>query len=290
MNYLYRYVCLNDNTATRLIKQLSFYVVKARVKLLPYAYGLNRKQRDIRIIVSMTSYPKRFKTIIMPLKSLLLQSVKPDRIIVWLGSDSSEEMLTQEMKELKKYGVEYRFDSKRNLKPHKKYYYALQEFPDDLVITVDDDIIYPRGLIESLLEAHLKYPKAVCARRVHKVYYRDGKPLPYRQWGFEYRKECAPSDELMATNGAGTLFPPHALDQRAFISKDIEKYCLNADDIWLWFMEQLKGTLTVWVPCLLVHPPVVGESRNSGGLAQTNVESNGNDMYLKKLYEVYKDK
>ena len=98
MNYLYRYVCLNDNTATRLIKQLSFYVVKARVKLLPYAYGLNRKQRDIRIIVSMTSYPKRFKTIIMPLKSLLLQSVKPDRIIVWLGSDSSEEMLTQEMK------------------------------------------------------------------------------------------------------------------------------------------------------------------------------------------------
>src|SRR5699024_11932516 len=67
----------------------------------------------------------------------------------------------------------------------------------------------------------------------------------------------------------------HALDQRAFMSKDIEKYCLNADDIWLLFMEQLKGTLTVWVPCLLVHPPVVGESRNSGGLAQTNVESTG---------------
>ena len=62
----------------------------------------------------------------------VMEQFKPDRIIVWLGSDTKESDLTKGMLSLKEYGVEYRFDKELNLKPHKKYIYAIQEFPDDI--------------------------------------------------------------------------------------------------------------------------------------------------------------
>ena len=41
-----------------------------------------------------------------------------------------------------KRGLTIRFCE--DLKAHKKYYYAFKEYPDDIVITVDDDVIYPQ--------------------------------------------------------------------------------------------------------------------------------------------------
>ena len=252
--------------------------------------GLNTCRREERIIVSMTSYPKRFSTICKPLKSLLRQSIKPDKIIVWLGSDTSIEDLTDEMRQLEKDGIEFRFDKDKNLKPHKKYFYALQEFRDDLVITVDDDIIYPRNMIKSLLTVHKKYPDNICARRVHKITFdADGQIAPYTNWDYEYRGITHPSKRLFATNGAGTLFPKNSLPNEVFNAEDIEEFCLNADDVWLWYWEQQIGKSIVWTPCFMVMPPVVKELKQSDGLAATNVELQGNDFYIKTLMERYGD-
>lgn len=250
--------------------------------------GLNSLEREEKIIISMTSYPQRFSTIGEPLNSLLRQSVKPDKIIVWLGSDSSREDLTDEMLEFEKKGIEFRFDQNKNLKPHKKYFYALQEFPQDLVITVDDDIIYPRNTIKSLITAHKKYPNNICARRVHKIALDNNHQIaPYLKWDYEYRGEVRPSKSLFATNGAGTIFPHGCLPKEAFNAADIERYCLNADDVWLWYWEQKQGISTVWVPCFMIHPPVVKELKTAGGLAEKNVELAGNDYYIKELFEHY---
>ena len=41
--------------------------------------------RSRELIVSLTSYPKRFSTLHLTLKSLLTQSVRPDRVILWLA-------------------------------------------------------------------------------------------------------------------------------------------------------------------------------------------------------------
>ena len=39
---------------------------------------------DKELIVSLTSYPKRFDILPITIQSLLNQTVKPDRIILWL--------------------------------------------------------------------------------------------------------------------------------------------------------------------------------------------------------------
>lgn len=273
------------------VKRLMYYLpnhyVIHKVKSAGLVYGLNEtEKRERRIVVSLTSYPARFQSVHLCLKSLLLQSVKPDRIILWLGSDTAKEDLTEEMRRLEGYGVEYRFDGERNIKPHKKYYYAMQEFPEDIVITVDDDAVYPPKTIESLMKSYALHPDAVSARRVHKIALeQDGRVAAYKTWKKEYKKEKRASADLMAVGVGGILYPPHCLDERAFDIEKIQELCLDADDIWLKCMELLKGTKVVWVPCFFAHPPAL---QITDSLWQGNVAGDRNDRYLKNVVQYYK--
>lgn len=56
---------------------------------------------------------------------------------------------------------------------------------------------------------------------------------------------------------------------------------LNADDLWLKFMEALQDTKVVWCPCLWGHPANILE--NQSGLCDSNVGDNRNDKYLEQL-------
>ncbi len=274
----------------RLVRKIGFYLIDLDVHLSPYTYGLNTRERQQKIIVSLTSYPARFDGLPLPLNSLLHQTVKPDKIIVYLGSDTKETDITPKMRTFEKYGVEYRIDDTKNLKPHKKYFYVLREFPDDLVITVDDDILYPRTLISSLIKTYRKYPDALCARRVHKITRAEnGKIAPYDTWHIQYRKCLTPDTDLFSTNGAGTLFAPGMLDARALDAALIEKYCLNADDVWLWYMARLAGTKIVWAPCISLSPPSVRETKKKPSLQDFNVVGGGNTLYLQQMAEAFGD-
>lgn len=279
-----------NNGLSGVAKRLAYYLpnhyVIHQVKTAKLSYGLNQtEKRKIPIVVSLTSYPARLKNIHLCLRSLLLQTVKPDKIILWFGSDTQKTDLTPEMLALEPYGIEYRFDPQYNLKPHKKYYYAMQEFPEDIIITVDDDVVYPPRTIESLVNSYARYPDAVSARRVHKIIFDEhGQVAPYEKWHKEYRKEKGKSTNLMAVGVGGILYPPHCLDPRAFDIQKIQQLCLGADDIWLKCMETLRNTKVVWVPCFFAHPPAL---HITDSLWQGNVNGDQNDVYFSSVFEYY---
>lgn len=279
-----------NNGLSGVLKRL-FYVFPSRmtirkVKNAKLEYGLNQKaDRSPKVIVSLTSYPDRLDNIYLCLKSLLLQKSKPDRIIVWFGSDTKEEDLSSEVLSLKDYGIEFRYDDKLNLKPHKKYFYAIQEFPEDIVITVDDDSVYPSSTISSLLKSYSEHPDAVSARRVHLITFdKNEKIMPYSEWKHEYRRCRTESNQLLAVGVGGVLYPPGIFDERAFDITNIQEMCLAADDIWLKSMELLNGIKVVWVPCFFSHPPALS---SKSSLGQTNVGAGKNDVYLSKMFEHY---
>lgn len=249
-------------------------------------YGLNTAEnRKEKVIVSLTSYPPRFKYIGLTLKSLTQQSYKPDKIIVYLGNDARETDLTEEMKSFISRGVEYRFDSTRNLRSHKKYFYAVQEFPDDVVVTADDDIVYPHNWLESLINSYKRYPNAVSARRVHKIRLdKNGNLLPYNHWIDQYRKLKTPSHALIATGNSGVLYPPHIFDERLFNEQNIKQYCFEADDIWLKCMEILCDIPVVWVPNNEVS---LKDVDNSITLSADNVGNGKNDLFLNQVIMLY---
>ncbi len=251
-------------------------------------YSLNTEERTKKIIVSLTSFPARFKHLHLVIRGILLQTVKPDELILYLDDNVNEEDVPDSLKELEKYGLQIRFRP-ANIKPHKKYYYAMKEHPDDIVITVDDDIIYPSGLIEGLLQTHIRYPKCVVATRAHRILFdSNGLPIEYNKWDWEWKIENIPSLELVATGVGGVLYPPHCMSEHLLDLDLINKLSLNNDDLWLKIMQVLVGTKVVVCDRRLRENRMLVPDSQEVSLNSTNVHKSANDIYMSQLMEYFK--
>lgn len=250
------------------------------------------KKSHPRIIVSMTSYPARINTVHLAIRSLLAQKVLPDKIVLWLcASDfpNREADLPKSLRDVLWHDVEVRWVD-RDLKPHKKYFWALQEFSDDYVITTDDDLLYRNTMIGDLLTMHAAHPNAIVAARTHLIMFNeDGSRTPYEQWIYEaphYHDKLVgvPSMRIFATNGAGTLYPPHLMPSETFNADEIERTCLTADDLWLKVMQVKAGVPVVAATgdqLLNYVPGTQGEE----ALCHQNTESGVNNIVLKVILE-----
>ena len=245
------------------------------------------KNVNEEIIISLTSYPARFKKLHYVIRSLLHQKMSVSKVILYLGTDTKKEEIPNSLKKLQKYNFEIK-ENYEDLKPHKKYYYAMQEFPNKIIITVDDDLIYDANLVKDLYESYLKYPNCVSARRVHKITSNNNKVKPYNNWIWEYKEEVSPSHSLFATTGAGTLYPPNILPKETFNTENIKKYCLKTDDVWMKFMEIKNNTKVVFTNSKIIHPLTIRDTQESG-LMQTNTKNeNQNDINIKNMEEFTK--
>jgi len=241
------------------------------------------------IVVSLTSFPARFGTLHFAIKSILNQSMKPNLVFLCLTKEevSDESELPESVLELKKYGLQI-FFADENLKPHNKYYYAIKQYPESLIITVDDDNIYDKNLVHDLYASYVKHPAVISARRVHKIIKDDkNSVLPYNKWLYEYKKETKPSYDLLATGVGGALYPPGILPLETFDAKRIRELCINADDIWLKFMELKNDIPVVWVKGRRVHPLNIKKAQKIT-LQKDNYHEGLNDRYLNNLRDYYK--
>ena len=244
--------------------------------------GLNSFPREKRIIVSLTSHGLRLKTVYIAIKSIMIQTVKADEIVLYLDDksgdlriDHEDELINAGLKIVR--GVE-------NLKPHCKYYYAFQDYPDDIVITVDDDIIYPDNLIEDLFNAHERYPYAVIAHRAHKAFDDHGNELLVKDFEWEVSSN-KPEKFLCATGVGGVLYPPGNYRNSFLNANLIKRLSLNADDIWLMYMEAMTQTKVL---ALSPYPMrTICGSQEEGGLSLKNNLEEENQKWLNNIERYY---
>jgi len=279
---LYNYINANYLNPLQSLPHRWHYFVKKTYS------NLNKEARNHHIVVSLTSFPARFDTLHLAIKSILCQTMKPDIIFLCLTREevNSEAELPPSVLKLKKYGLHI-FLADNNLKPHNKYFYTMKEYPKSLLITVDDDNMYDKNLVSDLYESYLKYPFAVSARRVHKIVFDEkNNPLPYNKWEYEYKRTELPSNNLLATGVGGVLYPPGILPAETFIASKIRELCLNADDIWLKFMQQKNNVPVVWVKGQRVHPYIIKRAQKIT-LQKNNYHENQNDKYITALQDHY---
>ena len=214
-----------------------FYPISA---MLTKQYGLDENSR---IIVSLTTYPARVNTVWMTVASLLNQTMKPHKVILWLSEEQFRGVeLPKKLTKLQKRGLDIRFCE--DLKPHKKYYYTMTEYKGYTVVTADDDILYPENHLEKLWQGHEKYPDTVICNWSHEIAFGDdGDFLPYNNW--EDNGEAIPSHLTLAVGCNGVLYPPESLDKEVFHKGKIYESALYTDDLWLKCMEIKKGTKVV---------------------------------------------
>ncbi len=239
-----------------------------------------------RLIVSLTSFPARIACVPQVLEQLFAQTRPADRIVLYLSADQFPGREADLPEALRQAAAADRFLLRwveGDLKPHKKYYYAFREYPEDIIVTVDDDVLYDPALLDTLWQAHLKYPDAVVAGRTHLITVDgSGQPRPYNSWirrvtGFEE----GPSMQLFAVGIGGVLYDPKWFPQELWDEQVIRDTCLPADDLWLKTMEMAAGIPVASISGMELLRTVPGSQDTA--LCSVNVGENRNDRVFSAI-------
>lgn len=269
--------------------RVSRYVKKrARLKEVKECSLREIGERPVALntVVSLTSYGSRLKTVQWAIKSILDQTLRPERVVLYLDC-GEEEYPKCDLEPYEELGLKV-VTGVENYRSHKKYWLAFKEFPDKNIITIDDDLIYAADVIESLISAKDQFENCVLARRVHRMSFSQvGGLNQYAEWEGEYQgSPFCPSMRLLATTGAGTLFTPSVTKRLQGDPKMFMSYSPNSDDIWLKFLEVEAGIPVVYVPNDCNMPYTIPGTQESG-LYVDNTVANGNDIVLNSLLSLF---
>jgi hypothetical protein len=238
-----------------------------------------------RIIVSLTTIPSRINRLWLVIETLLRQTHKPDKIILWLSIDQFPNLSFLPNSILKQVsrGLEIRFVS-NNLRSHKKYFYAFKEFKNDYIITVDDDIFYKPSLIKNLVTNHLKYPNAIIANYCKIINYNVSILEPYKTWKINII-DTKPNYTLFFGTGGGVFFPINCFNDLVLNSDLFLTLTPTADDIWLNAMCRFNKTSIVGTKDFSFNLPVI--HRKNTTLHKINNIYNQNDQQIDNINKYF---
>ena len=133
-------------------------------------------------VISLTSHGPRLKSAVVAISSLLV-GTKRLPVYLWLDKEDYEGEWPKGLHALVEHGLKVRC-SDGHYGPHTKYYGTFQQFAGTgtRVITVDDDMMYPKWFAEKLLNASDADPNNVVAYRAHEIVLQNGRLAPYKQW------------------------------------------------------------------------------------------------------------
>lgn len=241
---------------------------------------------DRKLIVSLTSFPARINDVWIVVKTMMLQTYTPDKIILWLSEDQFPDGkgIPESLKSLEGVLFEIRL-VKHDIRSHKKYYYVFQEYPNDLIVTLDDDIFYPQNLLEGIVNCHKENPDAVvCNYGLYVGYNVDGSIKSYNSWN--RTKSLNPKDFFFGSGG-GTLFQPSKLYKDVTNIEIARLLAPTADDVWLNAMVRLANLPLIVQSNNHVLSVTV---KNDERLCDTNVSQNQNDIQINAVINHYMSK
>lgn len=246
--------------------------------------------RKERVIVSLTSYGRRVTSVLpFTIHSLLRQKMKPDMVILWLDRDNwNEENIPQSLRKLQRSGLTINFCD--DLRSYKKHVPALEAYPDDIVITVDDDFYYSSDFVGRLVDAYRADPTKIYTHRAHRpLFDADGNLKPYNDWQMLIHGTA--ESPVFATTGGGCLFRRGLLHADATDAGLFREMCPMADDVWFYFMSVLRGTPTVVLPfrpyTMIPLDNFYQITHKGTSLASVNCKESYNDTQIKNVMKHY---
>ncbi len=237
-----------------------------------------------QVIVSLTTYGLRIFDVYLTIESLLNQTYPPNRIILWLsekekGNDLPELLLKQQRR-----GLEIMYC--KDILSYKKLIPSLKLFPNDVIITVDDDVIYNVDTLEFLIKSSRANPNCICANWCMKIKLNStGVPESYRHWN-PIGSTDKPSKLNFPIGCAGVLYPPHCLSNHVFDESTFMRICKFADDIWFKAMALMNDTKSI-MTTHNAHEFTYYDNPlwQDKGLTQKNIKLDMNDTQLKAILD-----
>lgn len=192
---------------------------------------------DYPVIVSLTSYGNKIQQVGLALESLMHQTIKPNKIVLSL-SEEYKGRLPVVLERQQERGLEVNFC--KDIRSYTKLVPTLRKYPQSVIITVDDDIIYPIDFIEYLVKAYKNNQNKVYFYYGHTITLDSrGLSIPYKEWT---RKPAKGSSLLNLPTGVdGVLYPPGCFHEDVCKEELFLEICPYADDLWFKAMTLLKG-------------------------------------------------
>lgn len=241
------------------------------------------------VIVSMTTIPQRMKRLSDNLPSLINQSYKFDKLVINIDDNLTEEeykwydALKKQDQRIEINKAEAKWRSCNKLLP------TLKKYPEDIIITLDDDVYYPKHSIRYLVEEYLRHPECIIAHEVNPIRFTDdyvtyinivNPKLMQIEWG-KYLSNCA-------------LFPPHVFDGTDLYDYDKMMKCTNGthDELWFWIQSTINGVQCIGLNYVYSFIPEVLEEykENEYRLCEINNNNEQINRYMKVINEMYGEK
>ena len=241
------------------------------------------------VVVSLTSHGKRLsESAPFAIYSLFTQTVLPNRIVLCINQELwNENNLPPLIKRLQKSGLEVIFC--RDVRSHTKLLPTLSKYPNNPIITVDDDMLYEPHMIEELLMAYEKSDKktVLCRQGVYPRK-KDGRYLSYMKWDDSPHLPDSIQNKFshcVSPYGVyGVLYPPQIFDTEIFQDDIFLKIAPHTDDIWFWIQEVRCG----------IKAEVIRPTRQRGdksvSLLEYIEENESTALYFQNCFEGRNDK
>ena len=244
------------------------------------------------VIISLTSYGERIYDVCLAIESIMQGTMLPNRIVLWLSEEEFKgKTLPLTLQNQMKRGLEIRYTA--DIKSFKKLIPSLKEFPESVIITIDDDVMYNYDFVENLVNSYRSNPMVIHANRLSEIsYHEDGHFESYLKWKPIIGNSIKDSLAYLFTGVGGVLYPPHSLDAAVFDEETYMSICRYADDVWFSAMAIKKGTK---VHKSYTHDlrgeeytSIQGNQANSLCTDNNNPDNCRNDIQIKAVYERFR--
>ncbi|MBA8814178.1 hypothetical protein [Frigoribacterium faeni] len=217
----------------------------------------------------------------MTIESIARGRERPGRIVLWLDDENAWRDRPESLRRLEKRGLEIRLTE--NFGPHTKYYPALDDLSiDDLLVTADDDMLYPVSWLRGLVRANRSEPQLIHCHRAHLVTFDEpGSLTPYEEWDECWTRKG--SIAVFATGVSGVIYPRTMIDllragERRFLTS-----APKADDVYLHSVAASNGIRVKQTKTAPEHYAMLPDSQGQG-LYHDNVKAAGNDDQIRASY------
>lgn len=243
------------------------------------------------IIISLTSFPQRMYELHYTLYSLLTQTVKPGKVILWLALEEfpqKEKDVPDKVLKLKNNGLSIAFYN--NIYSYKKLIPALKNYPNNIIVTADDDIYYEQNWLEKLIKTHEENKNCIICHRAHRIKFNNNNLAPYKKWPKKIKGGKA-SYLNFFTGAGGVLYPPNSLHKDVLNEALFTELASKADDVWFWAMAVLNHTKTLVAKDWIRELTYVNPDRERGLTNETTLfafnKKGGNDLQIEQVLNHY---
>ena len=257
-----------------LFKCIYYYYLKPKT--------LVNNPNNVHYIISFTSFPGRINNTWRVVENMMNQKNVDGlySLNLYLSKQQFPNEFVDLPRKLRKQmtrGLNIYF-CEDDLKAHKKYYYAFSQYPYKNIITIDDDLIYKNDIISDLIEANKKYPNIIISQRAREICVQQ----PYQLWPLIYKRNCL-LNNVLTTNGGGTLFPPNSYRKEITEKETFKEICYYADDLWISLLCRLRNTEIYYIGNNVECVDLIQSQKQALRAINNNSINSGNDIQIANL-------